>query len=1540
MIRVAAIIVISLTAIFTKGYSQTNGFFQHETTDATCDQADGTVRIEALQGILTDYPLPYYIVLDKEGGPLSFYDMDTKQYVIDNLPPGVYNMSIWVDYENACKIDITFEISEAPVVIQSNIIYDCNLSKLDLHFFDVAGPYTVTWYKKSASGYTILPGWPKYGLSGSDGQEDLQNVTTAGTYMAEMTNVLCGGGFKEIKIDPCDCIDIQLMAYKNVSQCTYDDDVKNPQQNDACDGLLSINHVAGSSVIWSTGSTYPKIDGLCTGHYGVTVTKGSCIKYADFEVCCCDSNSSGNNNFTLCDPSGDPPAFDIYLSKKNPTTATSYDGNISITLSGISTSTHSYHWTGPGGYESYAKDPRNLGPGEYNITVTNGCTEIIKNITLYVCDDDDFDVPVEVIKACPGQNNGEIHILASPNIDVSWYELGIKAKVIKNLTPGIYKARITNTDTECYVLRSYTIGVAEGSTNVQVETPTTSCPEKPSATVSFTYTNLYQPLYNFILLNNTTNTFDKVGTIPYTDDNPATFTLENLGVGNYTMIFSSRCSGSASTVNFDIVGSYIEVSDYISYGCSEDNSIELETDGTNPPFTYQWNHGLNPEPSQFYLDRDTYTVTVTDDAGCSVVKTYELKSDVEIIEKINACHGRFDGSIKFRINNPNNQDVNVFYTEVACPDCPPIPVHGIHGNNSNPIIIELTELEGDKEYSLHFDVGTCYQKVSFTIGTEKSTRTFSRFEDLGDFRFLCIFDETCKGQTMEDNLITHATIKPAHEDPDNPCPGHAGVYGVFRNCGKTEFFCDSVKIHDKSFGVITLRVAEYIVMMRDVFGFDATLQSLPDPCAYITVCENRPYCLEGGGTFNLTGGHQAGVIPLPNGCFKIICESNWFLDPAPDIILCGTDFLPPYIPFAYDPGDPVRRCNVVTKNFAELIAFLPQMEEKYGDEFKNSTLYKQIQKYKNDPRRYCSTISYCKCSGPKELCTEDFEFLETNIEEVICGPLEPPIIDVTGTIAATCVPEGGSGIDGFPTVVYCYNQTCKCVGPVFLDLHDWKGFDGIGPKTTDNIVNIKTVEPTYFRGFSKALYDGLPMVSNLIVSDQKGNNYFQWADKNDWVLDQGLVSDLSFQDFKSGNGLMARKTGGVLELVHVDSSRNISTVLPVVTSGEVKVQTLEYVSGSYFIDIYHTSDLFINDITISNNSLPSISTLKITNSGYLEVTRSINGVIPEDYLTSNSNSLTFFNKNGGEINVGGTFSKLQNNTVYQVSNNREPNPVIAFTNDSGKILKMSLSATGDYGGILFSGNGKVETKNTNQELKENFLYFASVKYGAVQSVSELGYSAGIDTEMIALTTDVYGNNYLGLNYKNDVRLFGELTFKSEGGYDVLISKLNEDGKLLGIKNYTSPSDERISDMFWDADILHLGANMDGNTVFRKFGELIFFKPKPGNQGVLSMTSANDFINPLQKEVTAFRKTLPTDFIVNPNPGSSMIEVAFDSPIRETYYLTIHDVQGKNVFSTTLLLNQFDNRKFILNIAELKSGVYFIQVNNKQHTLATKKFIKI
>ena len=80
----------------------------------------------------------------------------------------------------------------------------------------------------------------------------------------------------------------------------------------------------------------------------------------------------------------------------------------------------------------------------------------------------------------------------------------------------------------------------------------------------------------------------------------------------------------------------------------------------------------------------------------------------------------------------------------------------------------------------------------------------------------------------------------------------------------------------------------------------------------------------------------------------------------------------------------------------------------------------------------------------------------------------------------------------------------------------------------------------------------------------------------------------------------------------------------------------------------------------------------------------------------------------------------------------------------------------------------------------------------------------------------------------------------------------------------------------------------------------------------------------------------TQFKIFPNPASQSFQIQWSNPIISDVYLTIVDALGKTVYKS--MINQTNNNTEI-NIDHLSSGVYFVQLSNRNQILGHKKLIK-
>jgi hypothetical protein len=76
----------------------------------------------------------------------------------------------------------------------------------------------------------------------------------------------------------------------------------------------------------------------------------------------------------------------------------------------------------------------------------------------------------------------------------------------------------------------------------------------------------------------------------------------------------------------------------------------------------------------------------------------------------------------------------------------------------------------------------------------------------------------------------------------------------------------------------------------------------------------------------------------------------------------------------------------------------------------------------------------------------------------------------------------------------------------------------------------------------------------------------------------------------------------------------------------------------------------------------------------------------------------------------------------------------------------------------------------------------------------------------------------------------------------------------------------------------------------------------------------------------------TDLALYPNPATDMIHIEYTRPITE---IRIFDIVGQVVgeFKTT------GSRNYVIDISELKKGIYFVRIRDDENTLFSQKVMK-
>ena len=357
---------------------------------------------------------------------------------------------------------------------------------------------------------------------------------------------------------------------------------------DMANGTITVEATGGLppySFAWSNGNPdSPTATDLTAGSYTITVT--------DANTCTAEITVDIAN---IAGPTPDPTVVNSFCT----------DDNGSITV-GVIDGTAPFTYSLNGGIPQGDPLFDGLAAGTYTILVedANGCTgsttatvEFIPPPTLNLiitdaaCDQDDGEILVGVIG-----DTGPYTYLWSPG--------GATTSSLSDLAPGDYTVTVIDAN-GCEAVETATVGeIAAPVVTVESTTDATCGDANGTATVAVTG-----------------------GTAPYTYDwsiaNPSVPSVSNLPTGTHSVIVTdARGCEVIRFVNIGDEGGPTAINLFAEASFCEDGngSIEVTVTGGTEPYTYAWDHDQDADgPIVTDLFFGTYTVTVTDANGCTII---------------------------------------------------------------------------------------------------------------------------------------------------------------------------------------------------------------------------------------------------------------------------------------------------------------------------------------------------------------------------------------------------------------------------------------------------------------------------------------------------------------------------------------------------------------------------------------------------------------------------------------------------------------------------------------------------------------------------------------------------------------------------------------------------------------------------------------------------------------------------------------------------------------------------------------------------------
>ncbi|GAB5526498.1 MAG: hypothetical protein Roseis2KO_43700 [Roseivirga sp.] len=339
------------------------------------------------------------------------------------------------------------------------------------------------------------------------------------------------------------------------------------------------------------------------------------------------SGCSYTEDFTLTDPP------ELVVSDTTIVGASCHglsDGSVDIEVTG-GTGNLSYSWSN----SAMSEDLSNLAAGTYTVTITddNGCslveTYMVGQPTAINLNENITNI------SCRGESAGAINVSVSGGqgpYTISWSD-GPDTQNRSGLTAGSYTLMVTD-DTGCTVSETYTITEPMDGLSIDsfIETLPV-CTGGADGTLSVNVSGGVTP-YSYQWSNGQT-----------------VQSISNLTAGTYEVLITDAngCTLRDDFVLNDPTPIALTVTP-ASPDCNGDTngSISVSASNGTGPYTYSWNTGSS-DPMISGLASGAYTVTVTDDIGCSVAETIMLtEPDVLMVNGMDmdiSCNGFDDGSI-------------------------------------------------------------------------------------------------------------------------------------------------------------------------------------------------------------------------------------------------------------------------------------------------------------------------------------------------------------------------------------------------------------------------------------------------------------------------------------------------------------------------------------------------------------------------------------------------------------------------------------------------------------------------------------------------------------------------------------------------------------------------------------------------------------------------------------------------------------------------------------------------------------------------------
>jgi len=439
---------------------------------------------------------------------------------------------------------------------------------------------------------------------------------TAGTYTVTVTDINgCTSQSNVTITQPSSAISASLTVGQNVS-CFG-----------GSNGNADLTPAGGTipyTYVWSNGTTTQDLVNIPAGTYTVTVT-------------------DANGCTTVQSASVTQPSAALSMTTSMTQSVACFGqstGSASATVAG-GTTPYTYLWSNGANTSSIS----GVAAGIYSVTVTdaNGCTSQGSVSVTQPSAALSSSITSSQQVNCFGGNNGSVNLSVNGGTGpytYSWNN-GASTQDISNLSAGTYTVTVTD---------------SRGCTTVSSVNIT-----QPSAAMAVSVSSS-QSVSCFGGNNGTANAGVSGGTAPYSyswSNGSTSQNISSLPAGNYTVTVTDNngCVANASvqvTQPSAALAGSISVSQNVSCFGGNNGSLSVSASNGTAPYTYQWNNGASSS-SVSGVTTGTYTVTVTDANGCTIVRTGTVTQPAAALSpsisstSAVSCFGGTNGSVNLSV---------------------------------------------------------------------------------------------------------------------------------------------------------------------------------------------------------------------------------------------------------------------------------------------------------------------------------------------------------------------------------------------------------------------------------------------------------------------------------------------------------------------------------------------------------------------------------------------------------------------------------------------------------------------------------------------------------------------------------------------------------------------------------------------------------------------------------------------------------------------------------------------------------------------------